>query len=315
MEEESKEKEIYPKLLHLIPNEGEWKPIINQKTANLTNKLLDQDERELELKLGLPGRDIEETEEKPSLHSLGYSLNAFHSSSASHGAKRAFSDAIKYKSQVYNARMGKELSLGTSVEREKNKQCQETEAIRKPLATAQERNAAAPVVGWPPVRSFRKNIASSSKQLPEPQKYETEANPNTNSRKGNFVKINMDGVPIGRKVDLSAYDGYEKLCLAVKELFKGFYQVQKDSSKVGDGESRENGEDEIFSCLLDGSGEYTLVYEDTEGDRVLASDVPWRLFVSSARRLRVIKSSELSRLPTGSISRRKSSTVQHIVKS
>lgn len=34
----------------------------------------------------------------------------------------------------------------------------------------------------------------------------------------------MDGVPIGRKVDLSAYDGYEKLCLAVKELFKGFYQ-------------------------------------------------------------------------------------------
>ena len=34
----------------------------------------------------------------------------------------------------------------------------------------------------------------------------------------------MDGVPIGRKVDLNAYDGYEKLCLAVKELFKGFYQ-------------------------------------------------------------------------------------------
>lgn len=35
--------------------------------------------------------------------------------------------------------MGKELSLGTSVEREKNKQCQDTEAIRKPLATSQAR--------------------------------------------------------------------------------------------------------------------------------------------------------------------------------
>lgn len=99
MEEESKKKEIYPKLLHLIPNEREWKPIINQKTANLTNKLLDQEERELELKLGLPGGDIEKTEEKPSLHSLGYSLNAFRSSSVSHGAKRGFSDAIKSKSQ------------------------------------------------------------------------------------------------------------------------------------------------------------------------------------------------------------------------
>jgi len=27
--------------------------------------------------------------------------------------------------------------------------------------------------------------------------------------------------------------------------------------------------------LLDGSGEYTLVYEDDEGDRMLVGDVPW----------------------------------------
>jgi auxin-responsive protein IAA len=27
--------------------------------------------------------------------------------------------------------------------------------------------------------------------------------------------------------------------------------------------------------LLDGTGEYTLVYEDYEGDRVLVGDVPW----------------------------------------
>lgn len=40
-------------------------------------------------------------------------------------------------------------------------------------------------------------------------------------QKGFFVKINMDGIPIGRKVDLSAYDSYEKLASAVNELFKG----------------------------------------------------------------------------------------------
>lgn len=36
-----------------------------------------------------------------------------------------------------------------------------------------------------------------------------------------FVKINMDGVPIGRKVDLSAFASYEKLSFAVDELFRG----------------------------------------------------------------------------------------------
>jgi auxin-responsive protein IAA len=28
--------------------------------------------------------------------------------------------------------------------------------------------------------------------------------------------------------------------------------------------------------LLDGSGEYTLVYEDDEGDQMLVGDVPWQ---------------------------------------
>jgi len=31
----------------------------------------------------------------------------------------------------------------------------------------------------------------------------------------------MDGVPIGRKVDLNAYDSYENLSSAVDELFRG----------------------------------------------------------------------------------------------
>ncbi|KAJ3704047.1 hypothetical protein LUZ61_007752 [Rhynchospora tenuis] len=306
MEEESKKKDTYPKLLHLIPNEREWKLGFNPKIGNQT-KLLDQEERKLELKLGLPGQDVERIEEMPSLHSLGRSLNALNpSSSLSHGAKRGFSDAIKSKSQVYNVRMGKELSLGTTAEREKNTQCQDKEANNsKAPAAAQSRNVPAPVVGWPPIRSFRKNIASSSKQLAEPQNHETGANPKANAKKSNFVKINMDGIPIGRKVDLSAYDSYEKLCSAIKELFKGLLEVQKDSSKNEDCENREHEENEIFTCLLDGSGEYTLVYEDSEGDRVLASDVPWRLFVSSAKRLRVLKSSELSQLSSGSISRRK----------
>jgi hypothetical protein len=34
----------------------------------------------------------------------------------------------------------------------------------------------------------------------------------------------MDGIPIGRKVDLTAYDSYERLSVAVKELFHGFLE-------------------------------------------------------------------------------------------
>ncbi|XP_074334810.1 auxin-responsive protein IAA18-like [Apium graveolens] len=52
--------------------------------------------------------------------------------------------------------------------------------------------------------------------------------------------------------------------------------------------------------VLDWSGEYTLVYEDNEGDRILVGDVPWNMFVSTVKRLCVLTSSELSSLLYGS---------------
>ncbi|XP_019198708.1 PREDICTED: auxin-responsive protein IAA26-like [Ipomoea nil] len=160
--------------------------------------------------------------------------------------------------------------------------------------TSQKRTAPSPVVGWPPLRSFRKNLASSSslKQIPESQnavsnKFSSEK-PMERSQKGFFVKINMDGIPIGRKVDLSAYDSYEKLASAVNELFKGLLAAQTE------------GGEKAITGLLDGSGEYTLVYEDNEGDTMLVGDdVHWQMFVSTVKRLRVLKTSELSSLSRG----------------
>ena len=92
------------------------------------------------------------------------------------------------------------------------------------------------MVGWPPVRSFRKNLAngSSSKLGNEStsngvviknQKCDDDngrEKPVEPKRQGGlFVKINMYGVPIGRKVDLSAHDSYEQLSLTVDKLFRG----------------------------------------------------------------------------------------------
>lgn len=89
------------------------------------------------------------------------------------------------------------------------------------------RTAPGPVVGWPPIRSFRKNLASSSSSKPAPVSQNgvpdkvASRKPVETCRKGLFVKINMDGLPIGRKVDLKAYNSYEKLSSAVDELFRG----------------------------------------------------------------------------------------------
>ncbi|KAI3893915.1 hypothetical protein MKX03_020098 [Papaver bracteatum] len=85
---------------------------------------------------------------------------------------------------------------------------------------------------------------------------------------GLFVKISMDGHPFGRKVDIKAYDSYEKLSFAVGELFR--------------------------IPLADGGGEYTLVYEDNERDRMLLGDVPYDMFASTVKRLHVKKSAEVS---------------------
>ena len=90
-----------------------------------------------------------------------------------------------------------------------------------------KRSAPTAVVGRPPIRSFRKNLASSSSSKPANESQDVVPNkiasekPVEVGKKGLFVKINMDGVPIGRKVDLTAYDSYEKLSSAVDELFRG----------------------------------------------------------------------------------------------
>ncbi|CAA0822390.1 Auxin-responsive protein IAA26 [Striga hermonthica] len=163
---------------------------------------------------------------------------------------------------------------------------------------AQKRTAPTPVVGWPPIRSFRKNLAtgSSSKSTSDPKDAVPGKNFDgksaDNRPKTLFVKINMDGVPIGRKVDLKAYDSYDKLSCAVDELFRGLLAAQSDFSAEE--------ERKVAGGLLNGNREYTLVYEDNEGDRMLVGDVPWHMFVSTVKRLRVLKSSELPAFSRGS---------------
>ncbi|XBI25438.1 hypothetical protein VPH35_050376 [Triticum aestivum] len=145
--------------------------------------------------------------------------------------------------------------------------------------------AAAPVVGWPPVRSFRRNLAASK---PSSSKEDGRATKDNDlavkgadepaGRKGLFVKVNMDGVPIGRKVELKEHGSYADLSATVDKLFRSLLAAQRDTAAAPDAIA---------------GGEYTLVYEDDEGDRMLVGDVPWHMFIVTAKRLRGLKSSDL----------------------
>ncbi|XP_021911285.1 auxin-responsive protein IAA6-like [Carica papaya] len=90
------------------------------------------------------------------------------------------------------------------------------------LNTSQKRSASGPVVGWPPIRSYRKNLGTSScSKAANGDQSSDEKAAEVSCKKGMFVKINMDGVPIGRKVDLKTHDSYQKLSTAVDQLFRG----------------------------------------------------------------------------------------------
>ncbi|XP_028786475.1 auxin-responsive protein IAA20-like isoform X1 [Neltuma alba] len=72
-----------------------------------------------------------------------------------------------------------------------------------------------------------------------------------------FVKVYMEGIPIGRKLNLVAHDGYHGLVRTLENMFDttilwgtGMDGVQPERCHV-------------------------LTYEDEEGDLVMVGDVPW----------------------------------------
>ncbi|KAL4289700.1 hypothetical protein GQ457_14G013680 [Hibiscus cannabinus] len=163
---------------------------------------------------------------------------------------------------------------------------------------------ASQVVGWPPIRAYRMNSLVNQakaqrgdegdsgiveKDKPKDalkKKLNCNGKQTTVNEKGHlgFVKVNIDGIPIGRKVDLNAHSSYESMAHALEDMFlRSANSVEKEPLTMA-------------SKLLDGSSEFVLTYEDKEGDWMLVGDVPWRMFVSSVRRLRIMRPSEANGL-------------------
>ncbi|CAI0393586.1 unnamed protein product [Linum tenue] len=232
------------------------------------------------------------------------------------GNKRGFSDAMdgfsedKFSSEskvneMLTPRPSQNLGLkpGSILENLTSQTAKTNEAVgQKP---AQERphvsnnnrgsanNSSAPatkaqVVGWPPIRSFRKNsLATLSKN--------TEEVDGKVGASALYVKVSMDGAPYLRKVDLRNYSAYKELSSALEKMFSCFTIGQCGSHGTS---GREMLTESKLKDLLHGS-EYVLTYEDKDGDWMLVGDVPWEMFIDTCKRMRIMKGSDAIGLGRG----------------
>ncbi|URE22456.1 hypothetical protein MUK42_07424 [Musa troglodytarum] len=83
-----------------------------------------------------------------------------------------------------------------------------------------------------------------------------------------FVKVYMEGIPIGRKLDLYAHDSYGGLRQTLGRMFRTSI-MHPETARL--------------PC------DHVLTYEDKEGDWMMVGDVPWELFLITVKRLKIIR--------------------------
>ncbi|XP_013618724.1 PREDICTED: auxin-responsive protein IAA9-like isoform X2 [Brassica oleracea var. oleracea] len=230
-----------------------------------------------ELTLGLPGS--RSPDEKP-FFPLVPSKDEV---SLKNGNKRAFSDAMdKSESSVYTE---KDWMFPQGVVANQSVMKKEvTQNIPKGQGSATTNSSSPPaakaqIVGWPPVRSYRKNTLATT------CKNSDEVDGKPGSATALFVKVSMDGAPYLRKVDLRSYTNYMELSSDLEKMFTTFTLGQCGSNGAA-------GKDKLCETklkdLLNGK-DYVLTYEDKDGDWMLVGDVPWEMFIDVCKKLKIMK--------------------------
>ncbi|KAI3827225.1 hypothetical protein L1987_01297 [Smallanthus sonchifolius] len=210
-----------------------------------------------ELRLGLPGS------ESPERNTTG----GGGMKNLVSGAKRGFSDTIDF---VKNGGF-----LGENKNTNSVKDVVSSSPKHGDHTQASVSASKAQVVGWPPIRSFRKNSMAAKNT-------KNEDDPNAEIGSCVYVKVSMDGAPYLRKVDLKIYSSYLDLSSALEKMFSSFTHGQQGTHGLSESP---------LMNLLNGS-EYVLIYEDKDGDLMLVGDVPWDMFTGSCKRMRIMKSSD-----------------------
>uniref|UniRef100_A0ACD5W737 Uncharacterized protein n=1 Tax=Avena sativa TaxID=4498 RepID=A0ACD5W737_AVESA len=150
-------------------------------------------------------------------------------------------------------------------------------------------------VGWPPVHTTRRNLVITThalkpdvdlKQTDRPKDAKMAAATGDDEKAvaaitaeprrqpaNMFAKVHMDGCLIARKINLRAHRSYDSLSRALTKMTRNFFCP-------ADYPCSESGEEEHAK-----SDDFIFLYEDFEGDRMLVGDVPWELFLTSAKKL------------------------------
>ena len=224
-----------------------------EMTTMLTNEHgLSLNLKETELCLGLPGGGSEVETPRAT-------------------GKRGFSETV-------------DLKLNLQTKEDLNENLKNVSKEKTLLKDPAKPPAKAQVVGWPPVRSYRKNMMAVQKVSNEEVAEKTTSSTIANS--GAFVKVSMDGAPYLRKVDLTMYKSYKDLSDALAKMFSSFTMGNYGAQGMIDFMN----ESKLMDLL--NSSEYVPTYEDKDGDWMLVGDVPWEMFVESCKRLRIMKGSE-----------------------
>ncbi|XP_058740481.1 auxin-responsive protein IAA20-like [Vicia villosa] len=86
-----------------------------------------------------------------------------------------------------------------------------------------------------------------------------------------FVKVYMEGIPIGRKLNILAHQSYHELVNTLEHMFDTTILWGNEMDEV-----------QPERC-------HVLTYEDEEGDLVMVGDVPWEMFLSTVKRLKITR--------------------------
>ncbi|XP_074340291.1 auxin-responsive protein IAA32-like isoform X2 [Apium graveolens] len=97
-----------------------------------------------------------------------------------------------------------------------------------------------------------------------------------------YVKVNMDGVVVGRKVCLFDHSDYSSLAMQLEDMF-GKHSVSG-------------------LHLFHAASEFCLFYKDRNEQWRTVGDVPWRKFIDRVKRLRIIQKNEAGMSSSASFS-------------
>ncbi|KAJ7943103.1 Auxin-responsive protein [Quillaja saponaria] len=126
------------------------------------------------------------------------------------------------------------------------------------------------LINWPQSNLNLKNPSTmQSRSIPENLEEETEGV--QSKERWAYVKVNMDGITIGRKICVLDHGGYSGLAIQLEDMF---------------GKQCVSG-----LRLFQAGSEYSLFYKDREENWRAVGDVPWKEFVERVKRLRIARNS------------------------